>query len=444
MPDPRLSAASPLKVVIVGAGFAGLSCAKALRKAPVEVLVLDRQNHHCFQPLLYQVATAALAPNDVAWPIRSILRGQSNATVLLAEVKRISVENKIVEAAGASYPYDVLVLATGARHSYFGHDDWAPFAPGLKSVEDATAIRRRILLAFEQAERAEDAEARAAALTFVIVGGGPTGVELAGAIAELARYSLPKEFRRFDPRQARILLVEAGPRLLPALPEHLSDYAQRALARKGVETRLNCRVIGCDRGGVDTLDGRMAADTVLWAAGVQASPAARWAGAAHDRVGRALVGPDLAVQGRNDVYIIGDAAAAAVDSGFAPAIAPAAKQMGRYVARRIAAQARGEPPPPAFQYRHAGDLATIGRDAAVVRRQGLELTGFPGWLFWSVAHIWFLIGARNRIAVAFNWVWDYLTFQRGVRLITEPMPPDPPLPPARSDAKDVSATSRAP
>jgi NADH dehydrogenase len=409
-------------VVILGAGFGGLEAAKALRRAPVNVTVIDQQNHHCFQPLLYQVATAALSPADVAWPIRHILRVQQNATVLMAEVIGVDTAQRQVQTRSGAIAYDQLIVATGATHSYFGHDEWAGVAPGLKHIEDATRIRRSILLAFEQAEVSSDKAERRRLLTFVIVGGGATGVEMAGAIAEIARLTIAYDFRRIDPRTARIILLEAGPRVLPALPQDLSDYAAAALTRMGVEVRTSTRVTNCDACGVDLDPGRIDAGTLIWAAGVVASPAARWLNAEHDRAGRVLVGPDLSVPGHPDVFVIGDAAAVFDEAGRAvPGVAPAAKQMGAYVGKLLAARFAGRPMPP-FGYRHAGDLATIGRRAAVVNLGRVHLKGFIGWLFWSVAHIYFLIGLRHRFIVAFTWLWDYLTFQRGARLITEIRP----------------------
>ena len=410
------------KVVVVGAGFGGLEAAKSLSRVAVDVTVIDRQNHHCFQPLLYQVATAALSPADVAWPIRHILRKQENATVLMAEVRSIDTDGRVIYTDSISVPYDYLVLATGATHSYFGHEEWAEVAPGLKRIEDATRIRRRILIAFEQAEFATDAIERRRLLTFAIVGGGPTGVEMAGAISEVARQSLAKDFRHIDPTAARIVLIEAGPRIMPTLPENLSDYVRRTLGNKGVEVMTSTRVTACDARGVELEHGRLDAGTVIWAAGVVASPAARWLNAEHDRAGRVLVNPDLSVPGHPNVFVIGDTAAVADQPGI-PGTAPPAKQMGAYVGRLIAARVAGRTPPPPFRYRHLGDLATIGRHAAVVKLGRLELTGFLGWLFWSLVHIYFLIGVRDRFIVAFTWLWDYLTFQRGARLITEVPPP---------------------
>jgi NADH:ubiquinone reductase (H+-translocating) len=410
------------KVIIVGAGFGGIQAAVALSRVAVDVIVLDRQNHHCFQPLLYQVATAALSPAEIAWPIRHMLRQQRNATVFMAEVKGVDLAARSVETSAGPMSYDYLVIATGATHSYFGHDDWAKFAPGLKRIEDATRIRRSILLAFERAELAGNDAERQRLLTFVIVGGGATGVEMAGAIAEIARQTVANDFRRIDPRSSCIILLEAGPRVIPTLPEELSRYVERALTRMGVDVRTSTRVISCDVGGVDVDHGRIDASTIIWAAGVVASPAASWLGAAHDRAGRVLVRPDLSVPDHPEVFVIGDAAAVHKDDGEpVPGVAPAAKQMGRYVGRLIAARLAGKSLP-AFRYRNLGELATIGRRAAVVKLGRVHLKGFIGWLFWSFAHIYFLIGVRNRFIVAFTWLWDYLTFQRGARLITD-VPP---------------------
>ncbi|HYD89087.1 MAG TPA: NAD(P)/FAD-dependent oxidoreductase [Vitreimonas sp.] len=412
-------AARAPRVVIIGAGFGGLTCAKALARTMCEVLLVDRENHHCFQPLLYQVATAALSPKDVAWPVRAILRDQKNTAVLMADVSGVDRRARVVIAGERRIPYDYLVLATGAGHAYFGHDEWAPIAPGLKRIDDATDVRRRLLMAFEKAELTEDEAERMRLLTFAVIGGGPTGVELAGAIAEMARLTLAKDFRRIDPRTARVLLLEAAPRLLGAYPEKLSAYAKRMLEKKGVEVALDTKVEGVDRGGLDTSAGRIDAGAIVWAAGVAASPAAAWLGAEKDRAGRVAVTPELTLPGDDRVYVIGDTAAVKnADGSPVPGLAPAAKQMGAYVAKRIAAELRGERAPERFVYRHQGDLATIGRNAAVVRIGGVTLKGFVGWAFWSLAHVYLLIGARNRLAVAFNWAWDYVTAQRGVRLIT--------------------------
>jgi NADH dehydrogenase len=422
MPDPRP------KVVIAGAGFGGIEAARALAKSPVDITIVDRQNHHCFQPLLYQVATAALSPADVAWPIRHIFRRQTNATVLMAAVTGIKVAARIVRTDAIELPYDYLVLATGATHSYFGRDEWAEAAPGLKRIEDATRIRRRILIAFERAELAHTAHTAAEQrrlLTFVIVGAGATGVEMAGAIGEVAGQTLAKDFRHIDPRSARIVLIEAGPRVMPAFTERLADYVSHSLAAKGVEIMTATRVTGCDLHGVDTDKGRIDAATIIWAAGVVASPAAQWLGAAHDRAGRVTVEADLSVPGHREIFAIGDTAAATYDGRPVPGIAPAAKQMGKYVGRLIAARVSGTTESAAFHYRHQGDLATVGRRAAVVKLGRFELTGFLGWLFWGVVHIYFLVSVRDRFIVAFQWLWDYITFQRGARLITEVRRDDP-------------------
>jgi NADH dehydrogenase len=408
------------KVVIVGAGFGGLTTAQSLARLPVEVTVIDRHNFHYFQPLLYQVATAALSPADIAWPIRGILKRQKNTTVLMANVTGVDPDRRLVQAGPVTIPYDYLILATGATHSYFGHPEWSSVAPGLKQIEDATAIRRKILMAFEQAELIGDVEERRRLLTFVVVGGGPTGVEMAGAIAEVAHHALPAEFRHIDPHAARVVLIEAGPRLLPSFPEDLSAYAHQALERMGVEVMTTTRVTQCDAQGVDLEGSRIEAGTIVWAAGVVASPAAEWIGAEKDRAGRIKVGPDLTVPGRPEIFVVGDTAAAVDETGrMVPGIAPAAKQMGRYVAGVIAARIAGRPEPGPFQYRHQGDLATIGRKAAVVKLDHVNLTGFLGWLFWGFAHIYFLIGLRNRAVVALNWFWNYLTYQRGARLIVD-------------------------
>jgi NADH dehydrogenase len=414
------------RVVIVGAGFGGLEAAKALARAPVEVIVIDRHNHHTFQPLLYQVATAALSPADVAWPIRHILRRQQNATVLMEDVVAVDVERKCLRTTVGEIAYDFLIVATGAMHSYFGHDDWAAFAPGLKRIEDGTRIRRSILIAFERAEAAADRAAQNKLLTFVIIGGGATGVEMAGAIAEIARQTLATDFRRIDPRNAHIALIEAGPRLLPTFPPELSDYVRTTLMNAGVDVKTDTMVTKCDSAGVDTNGGRIDASTIIWAAGVTASPAARWLGAEADRAGRVKVGPDLSLPGHPEIFVIGDTASVTDAKGRpVPGIAPAAKQMGKYVGKLIAARVAGQKDGKPFRYMHLGDLATIGRRSAVVKFGRLQLKGFLGWAFWSVAHIYFLIGLRNRFIVAFIWLWDYLTFQRGARLITNSDPPPP-------------------
>jgi len=407
------------RVVILGAGFGGLDAAKGLAHIDVDITIMDRQNHHCFQPLLYQVATAALSPADIAWPIRHILSHQRNITVQLAQVCGIDLSSRSVQTDLGITPYDYLIVATGSTHSYFGHDEWSTVAPGLKGIDDATFIRRRILNAFERAESADSEVERKRLLTFVIVGGGPTGVEMAGAVAEIARQTLPPDFRHIDTRTARILLVEAGPRILPALPEALSTYAARALNDMGVEVMTGSAVTECSHTGVAIGQQFIAAGTIVWAAGVVASPAARWLGAASDRAGRVIVEPDLSVPGAPDVFAIGDTASVKTEEGRpVPGLAPAAKQMGGYVSRVIASRVARTSAPPPFRYRHQGNLATIGWRKAVVQVGRLQLRGWFGWAFWCVAHIYFLIGVRSRLFVAASWAWQYLTFQRGARLIT--------------------------
>lgn len=413
MPAPR--------VVVIGAGFGGLSAVRALRRANAAITVIDRENHHTFQPLLYQAATAALASSDIAWPIRNMLRRQRNVRVAMAEVTKIDLAARRVETDTISAEYDYLVLATGSTHSYFGHEDWAEFAPGLKRIADAAHIRDRILLAFERAELAPDRAEQERLLTFVIIGGGATGVEMAGAIAEVARDTLRHDFRRIDPAEARIVLVEAGPRLLPTLPPDLSEYARKALRRMDVEVRLGVQVTGCDAHGAETSAGRIEAGTLIWAAGVRASGAASWIGAEADRHGRIKVAPDLSIPGHPEVYAIGDTVTAArPDGGQVPGVAPAAKQMGDFVGRRIAALIAGRPAETAFRYRDQGELATIGRKAAVVRIGRVKLTGFIAWLFWCVVHIFFLVTLRDRVVVSLNWLWNYVTFQRSARVVTRP------------------------
>jgi NADH dehydrogenase FAD-containing subunit len=410
---------SEFRIVIVGGGFGGLWAAHALQHAPVRVTVIDRRNHHLFQPLLYQVATAGLSPADIAVPIRSILRRRKNLSVLMAEVTGVDRAARVVETGSTRIAYDALVIATGTTHAYFGHDEWRRFAPGLKSVEDALFIRRRLLLAFEEAEAGTDAVRRAALLTFIVVGGGPTGVELAGAIAELAHKALARDFRHIDPQQARIVLLEAGPRLLASFPDRLAARALRDLESLGVEVRLDTAVESVDEEGVVAGGARLAARTVLWAAGVAASPAARWLGADSDRAGRVKVEPNLAVPGAPEIFVIGDTALVLDAAGNPlPGVAPVAKQEGTFVARLLSARARGAPEPTRFAYRNAGNLATIGRNRAVVDFGWLRLTGFAGWLLWAVAHIFFLIGFRSRLMVATEWAWSYITFGRGARLIT--------------------------
>lgn len=404
-------------VVIVGAGFGGLYAARALRRAPVDVTVIDRRNHHLFQPLLYQVATAALNPSDIAAPIRKILRRQKNTTVLLADATQVDVARKKVGLTDGEIGYDYLILATGATDSYFGHEDWAPCAPGLKSIEDALEIRRRVLVAYEAAERTEDPERRSTWLQFVIVGAGPTGVELAGALAEISRRALARDFRNIDPTQARILLLEGLDRVLPTFPPQLSEKARRQLERLGVEVRVQKKVTGVDEEGVSLDDERIEAKTVLWAAGVAASPIAQSLGVPLDRAGRVQVMPDLTIPGRSDVFVIGDLAAFEQDGQLVPGVAPAAIQEARHAAGNITRAVKGKLYVP-FRYRDKGMLAVIGRAAAVANLRHLKLSGFIAWLTWVIVHLYLLIGFRNRIIVMFEWAWAYFTYERGARLIT--------------------------
>ena len=404
-------------VLILGAGFGGLWAAQALRRAPVRVTVLDRTNHHVFQPLLYQVATAGLAAPAISAPIRHILASQKNATVLLGEAKRIDpAQRKVALEDGAEIAYDHLIVATGAIDNYFGNHAWAQFAPSLKTLADAFEIRRRILLAFEQAERETDPARRAAWLTFVVIGGGATGVELAGTLAEIARHTLAGEFRNFDPRNARIVLVEGTDRILPPYPSDLSEKARLQLERLGVTVWLGKRVTGIDADGVTMGADRLAAKTVIWAAGVAASPIGASLGAPLDRAGRVIVAPDLTVPQHPEIHVIGDLASLQNEGKPVPGIAPAAKQMGTHVAKNIMRRLRGEQPL-AFRYRDYGQLATIGRSAAVAYFGSFKLSGYPAWLAWVVAHIYFLINFRNRLVVMIDWVWAYWTMQRGARIV---------------------------
>ena len=407
------------RVVIVGAGFGGLRCAEALRDAEVAVTLIDRTNYHLFQPLLYQVATAALSPGDIATPARQIFRNSPATRLLLGTVTGVDTRRQMVSTQQGEIPYDYLVLATGATHSYFGKEQWAPFAPGLKRVEDALEIRRRILTAFERAEATSIEEERQGLLTFLIVGGGPTGVELAGAIAELACYGLENEFRAFDPSKARVILVQAAPRLLPSFPEHLASIAQRSLERLGVEVRLGGRVDHIDETGVAVNGRRIEARTVLWAAGVSASPAALWLNAPADKAGRLIVDGGLRVPGLANVFAIGDTVASKGWKGeIVPGLAPAAKQGGTYVAKQIRALIDAKTPLPAFRYRHYGSLATIGRKAAVADFGRLKLSGAPAWWLWGIVHVGFMLGVRNRVSTLMNWFWAYLRFGGSIRLIT--------------------------
>ncbi|MFO7300626.1 MAG: NAD(P)/FAD-dependent oxidoreductase [Actinomycetes bacterium] len=402
------------RLVVIGAGFGGLNTVKKLKKAPLEITVVDRRNFHLFQPLLYQVATAALNPSDIAYPIRSVFRGQDNvAAVVMDEVVDVDLDGREVRLAdGGSLPYDYLVVATGATHSYFGHDDWSEHAPGLKTLEDALTMRRRILAAFEEAELHPERADRL--LTFVVVGAGPTGVELAGALTEIAVHAMSREFRRIDPSRARAILVEGADRVLPPFPEDLSESARRQLEGMGVEVLTGTVVAGVDSGGVTLADGtRIEAATVLWAAGVQASPLGAKLGVPLDRAGRVEVTEDLSLPDHPEVFVVGDLAR--VDG--VPGVAPAAIQMGKHAARMIRADLEGRPRQP-FRYRDKGSLATIGRARAVANLGKVRFGGFLAWVAWLAVHIWYLIGFRNRFLVFLNWAWNYLTFRRGARIIT--------------------------
>ncbi|SIQ89927.1 NADH dehydrogenase [Paracoccus thiocyanatus] len=408
------------RVVVIGAGFAGLQVVLGLKGAGCEITLIDRRNHHLFQPLLYQVATTLLATSDIAWPIRALLRERRDVTTLLGTVEGIDRDTRqVVLRGGGRIPYDTLVVSTGARHAYFGKDAWEADAPGLKTLEDATTIRRRLLLAFERAELTEDPAERQALLTFAVIGAGPTGVELVGIIAELAHRILPAEFRRADTRKARILLVEAGPRILPAFSAELSAYASAALARRGVEVRTGAPMTECSAQGIVVGGELIPARTVIWAAGVQASRAQEWLGAKGDRAGRVMVAPDLTLPGDPAVFVLGDTAHVVSDGKPVPGVAPAAKQQGAHAARAIRARLAGRPGPGGFRYRDMGNLATIGRNAAVIEYGRFRLKGWLAWWVWGVAHIYFLIGARSRLFVALSWLWVFLSGQNSARLITQ-------------------------
>jgi len=406
------------RVVIVGGGFAGLQAAKSLGSVPVRVTIVDRRNHHLFQPLLYQVAMAVLSPADIAQPIRSVLRDQPNVEVVLGDVIAIDPAAKEVILTDGALAYDYLIVAAGANHAYFGHDEWERIAPGLKTLEDALEIRRRILTSFEEAEREPDIARQQALMTFVIVGAGPTGVEMAGAIAEIANFSLARDFRHIDTRSARVILVEASDRLLATFPEQLSDYALGELRRLGVDVRFGKPVTAITPGFVTIGDEMIPAATVIWAAGVQASPLGRSLGVEIDRAGRVIVNPDLTVPGHPDIFVIGDMASLTGPGGRPyPGVAQVAMQQGSWVAANIGRAIAGDPSQP-FHYRDLGNMATIGRNAAIADIRGLRLRGFIAWLAWALVHIMNLIGFRNRVLVALQWLWGYLTFQRGARLIT--------------------------
>jgi len=409
------------RIVVVGAGFGGLETVYRLKGTAASITLIDRRNHHLFQPLLYQVATASLATSEIAWPIRHLLRNRPEVTTLLATVTGVDAnERRVLLQGGDSVPYDTLVIATGARHAYFGHDEWEPFAPGLKTLEDGTTIRRRLLLAFERAERETDPQRQSAHLTFVIVGAGPTGVELAGTISELAKVTMPPDFRNIDTRKARVVLIEAGPRVLAGFAEDLSAYAQRSLENIGVEVVLGQAVSECTADGVVYGGKILEAKTILWAAGVRASPAAEWFGVPADRAGRLVVSPDLTVPGHPDIFAIGDTAAiSAPDGSPVPGIAPAAKQQGRYIASVIKRRLQNADAPDPFHYKHDGSLAQIGKRRAVIDFGWMKLRGALAWWIWGIAHIYFLIGVRNRLSVAISWWWIYTRDQRSARLITQ-------------------------
>ncbi len=434
------------RVVIIGGGFGGLSAARALRRAPVDITLIDARNYHLFQPLLYQVATAALSPGDIAYPIRSALSRQKNLRVLLAEAQRIDLEGRVVALDQGELSYDYLVVAAGMTHSYFGHGEWASAAPGLKSVEDALDIRARVLWAYEAAEREGDPAARASWLSFVVVGAGPTGVELAGALAEIGRHTLARDFRAIDPRESRVVLIEGSDRVLPTFPAPLNQKAQRQLERLGVEVLLSRKVERIDSTGVVAGGERIDARTVLWAAGVQGAELGRCF-AGRDRLGRVVVEPDLSVPGHPEVFVVGDLAAAKQGDGFVPGLAPAAMQGGRAAARNIRATLEGRPRK-AFHYVDKGTLATIGRSKAVGHFRGRwRVAGVFAWVLWWAVHLFFLIGFRNRFIVMFGWVWNWITFQRGARLITGPRPlalPEGQEPNANSGQSDKIAARSAP
>lgn len=421
LPKERVLKVTKHRVVVVGGGFGGIQTVHGLKGAPVEITLIDRRNHHLFQPLLYQVATTLLATSEIAWPIRRLYRDRQDVTTILDEVVGVDTAARLVRlSSGPEVPYDTLVLATGARHAYFGRDEWEKLAPGLKTLEDATTLRRRILLAFERAEMTEKAADRDALLTFAIIGAGPTGVEMAGTIAELAQKVLPPEFRNIDTKRTRVMLIEAGPRVLSAFSEDLSAYAKSALEKLGVEVRTGQPVTAITEDGVTVGETFIPCKTVIWAAGVQASPAAHWIGAEADRAGRTVVGPDLAVESDPGIFVIGDTALVKQEDGKpVPGIAPAAKQQGSYVAKVIKARLANRPAPGPFRYFHQGSLATIGKRAAVIDFGRIKLKGGLAWWIWGLAHIYFLIGTRSRLAVAWSWLWIYLSGQHSARLITQ-------------------------
>ncbi len=414
------------RIVIVGGGFGGLAAAKALKGVDAEIVLIDRRNHHLFQPLLYQVATAALSPSEVAWPIRHLLRRQENVRVLMATVVGVDKDkHTVLLEDGSSEPYDTLILATGAQHAYFGNDQWEAFAPGLKTIEDATAIRRKLLLALEAAERETSPARRRALLTFAIIGAGPTGVEMAGAIVELGHASIKGQFNTIEPHDLRVVLIEGADRVLGNFKPELSTYTLRALEKMGVEVELGQVVSEIDADGVSFGEKRIETKTIIWAAGVAASPVAKWLGVEGDKAGRVKVEPDLSLPGYPEIFVIGDVASVLQDNGKpVPGVAPAAKQAGQHVARLLRQQLAGEGARPPFRYQHAGDLATIGKSSAVIDFGWTRLKGWFAWWVWGFAHIYFLVETRTRIFITMSWLWIYLTGQCSARLITHGMAPE--------------------
>ena len=412
------------KIVIVGGGFGGLAAIRELSGAGADITLIDRRNHHLFQPLLYQVATTSLGPSEIAWPIRQLVHKRRDVTTLMGKVTAVDAAARSVQLEGGrAVPYDYLILATGAQHAYFGHDDWEPFAPGLKTLEDATAMRRRLLVAFEKAELETDPDKRRALLTFVIIGGGATGVELAGAIVELARITLRDDFRNIHPEEARVVLIEAGPKVLPNFKPDMSAYALKALRELGVEVELGKAVTAVQAGAVEYGGATLKSETIIWAAGVLASPAANWLSAEADRAGRIKVNPDLSIPGHPEVFAVGDTVTASNGDGkLVPGIGDAAKQGGKHAAKVIKARLRGDTAAMPFHYKHLGDIATIGRSRALIDFGWIKLTGWIGWWAWGIAHIYFLIGLKNRIFIALNWLWIYLSGYRSARLITQDTP----------------------
>ena len=427
------------KIVVVGGGFGGLAAVQELKGVDADITLIDRRNHHLFQPLLYQVATTSLGPSEIAWPIRQLVHRRPEVTTLLGKVEGVDTAAKHVRLErGSTVSFDYLILATGAQHAYFGHDDWEPFAPGLKTLEDATAMRRRLLMAFEKAELETDPVKRQALLTFVIIGAGPTGVELAGAIIELARITLLKDFRNIRPEEARVVLIEAGPRVLANFKPEMSAYAEKALRELGVDVELGKAVTAVHADGVDFGGITLSSETIIWAAGVLASPAAKWLGVEADRAGRVKVNPDLSVPGHAEIFAVGDTVTTVAPDGKpVPGIGDAAKQSGRHAAKVIKARLAGKSDDLPFRYRHLGDIATIGRSRALIDFGWLQLTGWIGWWTWGLAHIYFLIGLKNRIFIALNWLWIYLTGYRSARLITQDMPTSA----ARADGPAIAGTA---